>query len=322
LARCFAGEPIVLYRGQNGQAYALEDRCAHRQVPLHLGVVCQNQLKCHYHGWSYSGNGHCVDVPYLGKERLPNGVRSYPVHEVDNLIFVFPGDPALAEARKLTALGAFADKAYKTRQLNREVACHYTFMHENLFDMNHQFMHRKQMGSITAKCLGRDHGENWAQVEYSFSRAGGGKSAGERVIVELTRNRKTQKKADFSDHMRIRTDYPYQSLKVWLGRSTDYDNTNPVLSVWLGYTPLDAAQRTNRTFGYLSVKKPPVPGVIHAVWPFVTHFTENIFREDKEIVEFEQRAYDAQGADWNNEVFPPIRDLRTVLARCGKPQSD
>ena len=56
-----------------------------------------------------------------------------------------------------------------------------------------------------------------------------------------------------------------------------------------------------------------VPGIIHAVWPFVTWFTENIFREDKEIVEYEQRAYDAQGADWNNEVFPPIRDLRSVL---------
>jgi hypothetical protein len=36
-------------------------------------------------------------------------------------------------------------------------------------------------------------------------------------------------------------------------------------------------------------------------------------------VEYEQRAYDAQGSDWNNEVFPPIRDLRAVLARCGVP---
>ncbi len=53
--------------------------------------------------------------------------------------------------------------------------------------------------------------------------------------------------------------------------------------------------------------------------PFVTWFTENIFREDKEIVEYEQRAYDAQGTDWNNEVFPPLRDLRGVLARCGRP---
>ena len=78
-------------------------------------------------------------------------------------------------------------------------------------------------------------------------------------------------------------------------------------------------QRTNRTYGYLSVKKPPIPGLIHAVWPFVVWFTNNIFREDQEIVEFEQRAYDAQGADWNNEVFPALRDLREVLGRCGKP---
>ena len=36
----------------------------------------------------------------------------------------------------------------------------------------------------------------------------------------------------------------------------------------------------------------------------------------------EQRAHDAQGCDWNNEVFPPIKDLRQVLARCGVPAAD
>jgi hypothetical protein len=127
-------------------------------------------------------------------------------------------------------------------------------------------------------------------------------------------------KKDFSDYMQIRTDYPYQSLKVWLGRDIK-PTDQPVLDVWLGYTPLDGEQRSNRTYGYLSVKKPGLPVIIHAVWPFVTWFTENIFREDKDIVEHEQRAYDAQGADWNNEVFPPIRDLRGVLARCGKPMA-
>ena len=252
-----------------------------------------------------------------GKERLPNGVKSYPAREVDGLIFVFPGDPALAESRLPQRLGASQRKDYKTRRLNREVACHYTFMHENLFDMNHQFMHRKQMGSIRANCLGRKHGEDWAQVEYSFSRTGGKQSMGEQVIVDLMRKRSEAKK-DFSDHMRIRTDYPTQSLKVWVGRNIQ-ETDDPVLEVWLGYTPLDAEQRTNRTYGYLSVKKPKVAVVIHAVWPFVVWFTENIFREDKEIVEYEQRAYDSQGADWNNEVFPAIRDLRGVLARCGKP---
>ena len=317
LGRRFAGEPIALYRGASGKVFALEDRCAHRQVPLHLGVVSGDVLKCHYHGWTYDCGGRCIDVPYLGRERRPNGVRSYPAREVDGLIFVFPGNPALAEGRVPSALGASQRRDYKTRRLDRQVACHYTFMHENLFDMNHQFMHRKQMGSIRASCLGRQHGEDWAQVEYSFSRTQGTSTVGERVIVDLMRTR-GEARQDFRDYMRIRTDYPSQSLKVWVGRNIE-TSRDPVLDVWLCYTPLDADCRANRTFGYLSVKKPPIPGLIHLVWPFVVRFTEKIFREDKEIVEHEQRAHDAQGADWNNELFPALRDLRGVLARCGVP---
>ncbi len=317
LGRRFAAHPVVIYRGASGRVFALEDRCAHRQVPLHLGVVDGDQLKCHYHGWTYDCSGRCVEIPYLGREKLPNGVRAYPAREVDGLVFVFPGDPALADARVPSTLGSSQRADYKTRRLNREVACHYTFMHENLFDMNHQFMHRKNMGSIRARCIGREHGDDWAQVEYTFSRTAGKPSLGEKVIVDLVRKRGPSK-GPFSDHMRIRTDYPAQSLKVWVGRDVS-TREDPVLDVWLGYTPLDAAQRTNRTYGYLSVKKPPIPGLIHLAWPFVTWFTERIFAEDKDIVEHEQRAWDAQGGDRNNEVFPAIRDLRDVLARCGRP---
>jgi phenylpropionate dioxygenase-like ring-hydroxylating dioxygenase large terminal subunit len=320
LARVFCGEPVVLYRGKSGGVFALEDRCAHRQVPLSQGVVNGDELKCGYHGWAYNQAGKCVEVPYLGKERLPNGVKSYPAREIDGLIFFFPGDPTLAEARLPTTLGSSASSAYKTRKLNREVACHYTFMHENLFDMNHQFLHRKQMGSIKAKCLGKREGQDWAEVDYTFSRTDGRQSMGEKVIVDLVRDRTAPKK-DFSDLMTIKTEYPYQRLKVWVGREIG-EGVEPVLDVWLGYTPLDKDQRTNRTFGYLSVKRPPVPGLIEAVWPFVTWFTEKIFTEDKAIVESEQAAHDAQGGDWNNEVFPPIRDLRGVLARCGVPMDE
>ncbi|MBI1182319.1 MAG: Rieske 2Fe-2S domain-containing protein [Alphaproteobacteria bacterium] len=314
IGRRFAGQPIVLYRGQSGTVFALEDRCAHRQVPLHVGVVSGDTLKCGYHGWAYDCSGKCVDVPYFGMAKLPNGVRSYPAREIDGLIFVFPGDPALADRRAPASLGSAADRGYKTRQLNREVACHYTFMHENLFDMNHQFLHRKQMGNIKARCLDRRVGPDWCEVDYSFSRTEGRSSLGEAVIVDLVRPKGEK---DFGDLMTIRTQYPYQRLKVWVGRELGGD-LPPVLDVWLAYTPLDAAQRTNRTFGYLSVMKPPVPGLIHMLWPFVTWFTERIFAEDKDIVEMEQAAHDAQGGDWNNEVFPAIRDLRALLARLGQ----
>ncbi|MBS0472315.1 MAG: aromatic ring-hydroxylating dioxygenase subunit alpha [Proteobacteria bacterium] len=310
VARRFAGDPIVLFRGKGGRVFALEDRCAHRQVPLSLGVVEGDTLRCGYHGWAYSNGGKCIDVPYLGRERLPNGVRAYPVHEVDGLIFIFPGDASLAAARAPAALGSKANGAYKTRQLNREVACHYTFMHENLFDMNHQFLHRSLMGTIKATCLGRRSGEDWCEVDYTFTRTAGSQSLGEAAILNVMR--KPEEGVD-ADLMTIRTGYPYQNLKVWV------NGGDPVLDVWLGYTPLDAEQRTNRTFGYLSVKKPKIPGLIHAAWPFITWFTEGIFTQDKHIVEQEQKAHDAQGCDWNNEVFPPIRDLRAVLARCGVP---
>jgi phenylpropionate dioxygenase-like ring-hydroxylating dioxygenase large terminal subunit len=312
LAREFAGDPVVLYRGKSGRVFALEDRCAHRQVPLHLGVVNGDTLKCGYHGWTYDCAGSCIDIPYLGKERLPNGVKSYPCREIDGLIFVFPGDPALAGTRAPTGLGAAMDRGYKTRRLNREVACHYSFMQENLMDMNHQFLHRRQMGGIKAHCLARRSGEDWAEVDYTFSRPQGMGPIGEAAILGTIR---PNKGGDHKDLMTIRSGYPYQDLKVWVGGGA------PVLHVWLGYTPLGKDQRANRTFGYLSVRKPKVPGLIHAAWPFITWFTERIFMEDRGIVELEQAAHDAQGADWNNEIFPAIRDLRTVLARCGTPMA-
>jgi phenylpropionate dioxygenase-like ring-hydroxylating dioxygenase large terminal subunit len=307
----FAGDPVVLYRGASGRAYALEDRCAHRQVPLNMGTVAGESLRCGYHGWTYNCAGKCVEVPYLGAEHLPNGVRSYPLHEVDGLIFVFPGNSQLAESRKLPSIGAKADSRYVTRRLNRKVACHYTFMHENLFDMNHQFLHRRQMGLVRTQCLGRRHGENWCEVQYTFRRAAGRGSIGEAAILNVVQ---TRRDSTATDLMTIRTDYPYQNLKFWV------NGGDPVLDVWLGYTPLDREQRTNRTFGYLSVKKPRISAVLYALWPFITWFTENIFREDKDIVEKEQAAYDAQGGDWNNEIFPAVRDLRALLARCGSPQ--
>ncbi|HVW72686.1 MAG TPA: aromatic ring-hydroxylating dioxygenase subunit alpha [Rhizomicrobium sp.] len=308
LARNFAGLPIVLYRGRSGSIHALEDRCAHRQVPLSEGMVEGETLRCGYHGWRYDRAGACVDVPYLGGCHVPNGVRAYPAREIDGMVFVFPGDAALAEARAPARLGAKSDPAYKTRRLDRSIACHYTFMHENLFDMNHQFLHRSLMGGVKATCLDRRTGPDWCEVDYTFTRRCGRANMGENAIRSMM-----GRKGAGGDLMTIRTAYPYQTLKVWV------KGEEPALDVWLCYTPQDKAQRTNRTFGYLSVKKAPVPGLTQLLWPFIILFTDGIFRQDKRIVELEQAAHDAQGCCHNHEVFPPVLDLRAVLGRCGVP---
>jgi phenylpropionate dioxygenase-like ring-hydroxylating dioxygenase large terminal subunit len=304
----FAGDPIVLARTASGKLFALEDRCAHRQVPLHAGVVEGESIRCGYHGWAYDCGGHCIDVPYFGRERLPNGVRAYPCREVHGLIFVFPGEPALADARPLPMLSSVGDSAYKTRRFGREVKCHYSFMHENLMDMNHQFLHRRQMGQMRARCVGRSRGEDWVEVNYTFARMAGSQPMGEALVFGASKNAGSQ--ADKSV-MAVRTCYPYQTLQIRSGDGA------LVMDLWIVYVPLDAAQRTNRTFGLLSIRKPKIPFALDLAWPLLIWFTERIFKEDRWVVEQEQEAHDRQGADWNHEVFPVINELRDLLRHCG-----
>ena len=304
----FAGDPIVLVRTVSGNVFALEDRCAHRQVPLHAGVVDGESIRCGYHGWTYDCTGRCVDVPYLGRERLPNGVRAYPCREMYGLIFVFPGEAALADERPLPDLPSVVDKAYKTRRFGREVKCHYSFMHENLMDMNHQFLHRKQMGQMRARSLGRRRGEDWVEVDYTFARMEGKQPVGEALVFGPAKKDGDQNDKDV---MTVRTGYPYQTLRIRSGSGT------LVMDLWIVYVPLDAQQRTNRTFGLLSIRRPGVPFALDLAWPLLVWFTERIFKEDRWIVEREQEAHDQQGADWNHEVFPVIVELRDLLRHCG-----
>jgi phenylpropionate dioxygenase-like ring-hydroxylating dioxygenase large terminal subunit len=309
LATRFAGDPILLVRPKEGAVFALADRCAHRQVPLHQGVVEGCVVRCGYHGWAYDASGRCIDVPYLGKDKLPNGVRSYPCVERDGLILVFPGNPARSQSVPLPGLGSVADPRFKTRRFGREIACHYSFMHENLMDMNHQFLHRRQMGQMRPRYLGQDIGEDWIETRYSFARTAGRQPLGEAAILGTRRG--TSESGAEHDVMTIRTEYPYQTLRIRTEAET------PVMDLWIVYVPLDREQRRCRTFGLLSVRRPRIPGILELGWPLLVLFTERIFKEDRAIVESEQAAHDAQGSDWNQEVFPAIRSLRSLLRRCG-----
>jgi len=93
-------------------------------------------------------------------------------------VFVFPSDPARADTVAFPSLGAEANPAYKTRRFGQVIGCNYTFMHENLMDMNHQFLHRANMGAVKPRYLGRRMGDDWLEVDYTFARMGGGQSLG------------------------------------------------------------------------------------------------------------------------------------------------
>jgi phenylpropionate dioxygenase-like ring-hydroxylating dioxygenase large terminal subunit len=305
LAVRFGGEPIVLVRPLRDPVFALEDRCAHRQIPLHVGQVDGATIRCGYHGWTYDKSGNCTSVPYLDMCALkPNCVRSYPTREAYGLVFVFPGAVEKAASTAFPDLPSASDPAYKTRYLDRRVDCHWSFMHENLMDMNHQFLHRKLMGSIKTIFLGTRSGDNWIEADYTFKRAGGKQPLGEKFML----GKRPDAAPEDRDIMTIRTQYPYQTLRFWTAGSK-----HPALDLWNVYIPLDAAQRTNHTFGLMMIRRPAIPGLINLLWPFIVWFTNGIFAEDRWICEMEQAAFDAQGADRNHEIFPAIRELRRVI---------
>ncbi|WP_225847451.1 aromatic ring-hydroxylating dioxygenase subunit alpha [Streptomyces sp. HPF1205] len=310
-ATAFAGERIVLYRGASGSVQALEDRCAHRQVPLSKGVVEGDTLRCCYHAWAYRGNGRISQIPYLpkGVDRPPRGVRAYPVREEYGLVFVFPGDPGKAETTPLPALPLYASRAHRTMTFSRIVRCHYSFMHENLLDMNHQFLHRGILGTIQPELLGYDAGPNSVEARYLFSHAGGKKDRGAGLLAA-----EKMGGGDSPDAVTIRTEYPYQVLQL-----VREEGEAPTFSLWAAYVPADAEQRTCHVYGLLMIRKPPVPGALGLAWPFIRRFTERVFAEDRMVVEAEQRAWDEQGEDWNNEVFPLILDVRKMLRANGVP---
>jgi phenylpropionate dioxygenase-like ring-hydroxylating dioxygenase large terminal subunit len=308
----YAGLPIALVRPKEGPVFALEDRCAHRQVPLSKGEVKGDSVKCCYHGWAYGRSGRCIDVPYLGKGKLPNGVRTFPCREQDGMIFVFPGDAEKADTTPLPpALAQASNPAYKTRFFGRQVGCHYSFMHENLMDMNHQFMHSKQMGQMKPRFLGQRREPGLVEARYSFARTGGSQPLGEALIFGERRD--ASAKFQHRDVMTIRTEYPYQTLRIQTG------DEDPVMDLWIVYVPQSADELTNRTFGLLSIKRPKIGGLLDMAWPFLVMFTERIFAEDREIVELEQKAWRELGGDHNVEVFPVINALRDLLKECGLP---
>ena len=93
-SRTICEQPIVLFRGPDGEPVALEDRCAHRFIPLSMGQLCDNatSVECPYHGLRFGTDGACVLNPH-GSGRIPAtlAIRAYPVAERHTMLWIWMG---------------------------------------------------------------------------------------------------------------------------------------------------------------------------------------------------------------------------------------
>jgi len=147
LGRMICGESMVFYRaGEDGHATALENFCPHRGAPLSLGKVVEGKLVCGYHGLEMGCDGKTVAMPGQRVRGFP-AIRSFPVIERYGFIWVWPGDPAQADAAKLHHLEWAESPEWAYGGGMFHIACDYRLMIDNLMDLTHEtYVHASSIG--------------------------------------------------------------------------------------------------------------------------------------------------------------------------------
>lgn len=80
---------VVLFRGADGHARALDAFCPHMGADLGNGRVVGDTLECYFHQWRFDGEGRLCGMRASGE--LPSGVknRNYPTEEKYGLVWIY-----------------------------------------------------------------------------------------------------------------------------------------------------------------------------------------------------------------------------------------
>jgi renierapurpurin 18,18'-hydroxylase len=167
-------QELAVYRDVQGQLHAVQDFCPHKGVALHQGKVMGDNLACRYHGWEFNGEGTCVSIPYWTEgQKLPCAqVRSFPIQERYNLIWVFPGEPDLAEQVSIPFAREYDQSGWLALRVSAKFAAHFSICNENSMDVFHGFLHENLQGWFDPKLLRLQETEDSVTAQYQVSYRG------------------------------------------------------------------------------------------------------------------------------------------------------
>ncbi|MES2187373.1 MAG: Rieske 2Fe-2S domain-containing protein [Pseudomonadota bacterium] len=88
------GEDLVAFRDTEGRVGLVDQACPHRGAPLVFGRNERGGLRCVYHGWKFSVDGRCQEMP-AEPENTPMlkkvGIKAYPVQERNGVLWAYMG---------------------------------------------------------------------------------------------------------------------------------------------------------------------------------------------------------------------------------------
>lgn len=154
--RMLLGKPVVIYRREDGSLVALEDRCVHRMAPLSLGRLEGDDIRCLYHGFKFTAEGQCNEIP--GQDMIPKNacVRSYPVEEVGSWVWVWMGDKDRADPSNIAQGKALDDPEWVLKTGHLDYEANYELINDNLLDLAHlSYVHANSFGADEAWATSR-----------------------------------------------------------------------------------------------------------------------------------------------------------------------
>ena len=100
------GQEVAIWRDDQGQVNAWENRCPHRGVRLSIGINDGKELRCRYHGWHYaSGSGQCTFIPAHPSQQPANVIKAKPYGVAERYGFVWVNLGEDADIAEVPALG-------------------------------------------------------------------------------------------------------------------------------------------------------------------------------------------------------------------------
>ena len=93
----FFDRKLVAFRSPEGDVSVLDAVCPHMGAELGVGgLIDEGGVRCPYHHWRFGPDGRCNNIPYSKAIPPQARVHSYPVKEINGLIFVWH-DPEFGE---------------------------------------------------------------------------------------------------------------------------------------------------------------------------------------------------------------------------------
>jgi len=151
-ARKILNKEVIIWRTEDGpgeaKVAALQDRCPHRLVPLSTGKTVGDHVECGYHGLRFNAQGACVFVP--GQEQAPKNicVDTFPVIERHALIWIWMGEPSLADENLIPDLHWLDHPDWRSTTGYLHFNCDYRLINDNLLDLSHEtYIHKHTIGN-------------------------------------------------------------------------------------------------------------------------------------------------------------------------------